>query len=109
MLLGEEAKGGPNDTYASGSTNDAYLSFEYSGPQSDTISTRHSHGAGAGYSEVNYLDGHVKAIQFPEQALTYIGSGVQANPQQYNVQTGNGSIQSSDCVDTGVTPLPMAP
>ncbi len=112
MLLGEEAKGA---NYNNGTTNDAYLNFASAsggGSQSDSISTRHAHGNQMGYSNVCFLDGHVKSLLFPEPRPplpSMTTSGTQINPQQYNVQTGNGSIAAASCADTGVSPLPVHP
>ena len=84
MLLGEEA--GASTTYASGTTDDGFLNYN----TPNYISTRHSHGSGSGYSNVLYLDGHVKAVLFPEVPAPN-------NPAQYKAQTGNGSISDTDC------------
>ncbi len=86
MLLGEESSGGNIPT---GTTNDAYLSFV----TPDVISTRHTHGTNSGYSEVVFVDGHVKSLQFPDQAMTpTAASGGGANPKQFNIQTGNNTL-----------------
>ncbi|MGO8672601.1 MAG: type II secretion system protein [Capsulimonadaceae bacterium] len=50
MLLGEEGDAGAN-----GSTNDAYLNFNYGPDEFDTITDRHNSG-----SNVTFVDDHVK-------------------------------------------------
>jgi prepilin-type N-terminal cleavage/methylation domain-containing protein/prepilin-type processing-associated H-X9-DG protein len=95
MLLGEEGYGDMTDPFEAGSTNDAYLSFEHI----DDISTRHSPRSGSGYSNVLYLDGHVKAVWFPEVKMSR--SAPQDNLPQYLAQTGNNSMSAASCVEPG--------
>ena len=108
MLFGEETVAG--STFASGSTDDAFLNIG----TPNYISTRHSHGSNSGFSEVVFLDGHVKAIQFPEVGVS--STSPQKNLKQYNVQTGNTSttatpngIAVTDCFDPNKGTAPAYP
>ena len=101
MLLGEETLAGT--TFASGSTDDSFLNIG----TPNYISTRHSHGVNMGFSEVLFMDGHVKAIQFPEVPLST--TSPQQNLKQYNVQTGNNSIPVADCFDPAKGHAPAYP
>jgi prepilin-type N-terminal cleavage/methylation domain-containing protein len=100
MLLGEEATG----DFERGSTNDGFLSFDFQ----DTMSIRHSYAYNSGFGEVEFLDGHVKAIRMPNKGMST--TAPQTNPMQYNLQTGNSSIMAANCVNTaGGGQTPVAP
>ncbi len=99
MLLGEE--GNAATSGAGSSTNDAYLNFT-----TDYISTRHSHGSNSGISEVAFVDGHVKAVHFPDVRVS--NSAPQANVMQYQLQTGYDNIPPAGCIATNA-PVPYDP
>ena len=101
MLFGEETAAGT--TFATGTTDDGFLNIG----TPNYISTRHTHGIRNGYSEVLFLDGHVKALLFPEVGVST--SSPQANLMQYNVQTGNNSIAVADCFDPAKGKAPAYP
>lgn len=106
MLLGEEtlaSSAGVKVAFNQGSTDDGFLNIG----TPNYISTRHAHGNNQGYSEVLFLDGHVKALLFPEVGVS--ATAPQTNPQQYNVQTGNASITVTDCFTPGKGTAPAQP
>ena len=101
MLFGEETLAG--STFAAGTTDDGFLNIG----TPNYVSTRHSHVVNTGFSEVLFLDGHVKALPFPEVGVST--TSPQANRMQYNVQTGNNSIPVSDCFDPAKGKTPAYP